>query len=79
MICAEATQSDAPRSQFIHMQHAQQAASLLGLEMEQLTSAVFRKNLSQTVSNNPVRYIKWIYASLSQYFMNDHYIRTKLL
>ncbi|VDK63119.1 unnamed protein product [Onchocerca ochengi] len=54
LMCAEATQSDAPRSQFIHMQHAQQAASLLGLEMEQLTSAVFRKNLSQTTSNNPV-------------------------
>ncbi|EJW86928.1 hypothetical protein WUBG_02162 [Wuchereria bancrofti] len=54
LICAEATQSDAPRSQFIHMQHAQQAASLLGLEIEQLTSAVFHKNLSQTVSNNPV-------------------------
>ncbi|KAM3725289.1 Unconventional myosin-XVIIIa [Dirofilaria immitis] len=54
LICAEATQSDAPRSQFIHMQHAQQAASLLGLEVEQLTSAVFRKNLSQTVSSNPV-------------------------
>ncbi|CAG9533454.1 unnamed protein product [Cercopithifilaria johnstoni] len=54
LICAEATQSDAPRSQFIHVQHAQQAASLLGLEMEQLTSAVFRKNLSQTASSNPV-------------------------
>ncbi|VBB30228.1 unnamed protein product [Acanthocheilonema viteae] len=54
LICAEATQSDAPRSQFIHMRHAQQAASLLGLEVEQLTSAVFRKNLSQTASSNPV-------------------------
>ncbi|VDK82668.1 unnamed protein product [Litomosoides sigmodontis] len=54
LVCAEATQTDAPRSQFIHMQHAQQAASLLGLEIEQLISAVFRKNLSQTASTNPV-------------------------
>uniref|UniRef100_A0A915PS61 Myosin motor domain-containing protein n=1 Tax=Setaria digitata TaxID=48799 RepID=A0A915PS61_9BILA len=54
LIFAEATQSDAQRSQFIRIQHAQQAASLLGLEMEQLTSAVFRKNLSHAVSNNPV-------------------------
>lgn len=65
LIYAGATQTDAPRSQFIHMQHAQKAASLLGLEIEQLTSAVFRKNLSQTASSNPVRYRKWIYASIS--------------
>lgn len=56
LIFAEATQGDAQRSQFVRMQHAQPAASLLGIEVEQLVSAVFRKNTSQSATINPVRY-----------------------
>ncbi|VDN02002.1 unnamed protein product [Thelazia callipaeda] len=54
LICAEATQGDASRSQFIRLQHAAEAAASLGLEVEHLASVVFRNSLLQTSSNNPV-------------------------
>ncbi|VDN23814.1 unnamed protein product [Gongylonema pulchrum] len=54
LICAGATQGDAQRSQFVCMQHAQHAATLLGVEVEQIASAVFRRNLSHGGPTNPV-------------------------
>lgn len=53
---ADATQSQAQRAQFVHASNAQNAASLLGVGVEQLATAVFRGSQHANTSNTMNRF-----------------------